>query len=278
MSDPSQIHRVQIQVRFGDTDALGHVNNASFAAYAEIARLEFLTLFGKSVRSLILASLYIDFRRQVKFDESVHVETRVGRIGTSSITLEQTVFAGDERAADIKSTVVYFDYAAGKSRQLTADMRDSLAPYVVRAVSPLSSRPRVLAVVGSLQARSSNGSIVGALAPMLGSGVEVIVTRALHELPPFNSDFESENVPDAVTAWRGELAAAAAVVFATPEYAFGIAGRSEERARLGRWFGRAGWQAGISHRRVDDADGRELRTRSVGPNASSDVGRGASDR
>jgi NAD(P)H-dependent FMN reductase len=87
-----------------------------------------------------------------------------------------------------------------------------------------SSKPRVLAVVGSLQARSSNRSIVNALAPMLGSGVEVIVTRALHELPPFNSDFESENVPAAVTAWRGELASAGAVVFATPEYAFGIAG------------------------------------------------------
>ena len=132
MSDPSQIHRVQIQVRFGDTDALGHVNNASFAAYAEVARLDFLTLFGKSVRSLILASLYIDFRRQVRFDEAVRVETRVERIGTSSITLGQTVFAGDERAADVRSTVVYFDYTAGKSRQLTADMRDSVAPYVVR--------------------------------------------------------------------------------------------------------------------------------------------------
>ena len=52
----------------------------------------------------------------------------------------------------------------------------------------------------------------------------VDVTRALHELPPFNSDFESENVPAAVTAWRAELAEARAVVFATPEYAFGIAG------------------------------------------------------
>jgi NAD(P)H-dependent FMN reductase len=59
---------------------------------------------------------------------------------------------------------------------------------------------------------------------MLGAGVDVIVTRALHELPPFNSDFESENVPDAVTAWRNELASVSAVVFATPEYAFGIAG------------------------------------------------------
>ena len=132
MSDQSRTHSLQIQVRFGDTDALGHVNNASFAAYAEVARLDFLTLFGKSVRSLILASLYIDFRRQVRFDESVRIETRVERIGTSSITLEQTVFASDERAADVRSTVVYFDYAAGKSRQLTDDMRDSLAPYMVR--------------------------------------------------------------------------------------------------------------------------------------------------
>lgn len=122
---------MQIQVRFGDTDALGHVNNASFAAYVEVARLDFLTLFGKSVRSLILASLYIDFRRQVRFDEAVHVETRIQRIGTSSITLEQTVFAMGQRAADARSTVVYFDYANGKSRELTAEMRESLAPYVI---------------------------------------------------------------------------------------------------------------------------------------------------
>jgi chromate reductase len=86
------------------------------------------------------------------------------------------------------------------------------------------SKPRVLAVVGSLQARSSNGSLVRAIAPMLGAGVEFVVTDALHVLPPFNSDFESENVPAAVIEWRAELAAAGAVVFATPEYAFGIAG------------------------------------------------------
>ena len=133
MPDETQIHRVQIQVRFGDTDALGHINNASFAAYAEVARLDFLTLFGKSVRSLILANLHIDFRRQVKFDEAVHVETRIQRIGTSSIALEQTIFAAGELAADVRSTVVYFDYAKGKSRELTTEMRASLEPYVIHS-------------------------------------------------------------------------------------------------------------------------------------------------
>jgi acyl-CoA thioester hydrolase len=72
----------------------------------------------------------MDFRRQVRFDEHVRVETLVQRIGTSSLALAQTIFAADERAADVRSTVVYFDYASGKSRELTAEMRDSLAPFV----------------------------------------------------------------------------------------------------------------------------------------------------
>jgi len=70
---------------------------------------------------------------QFPFDEAVHVETRIQRIGTSSIALEQTIFAAGERAADVRSTVVYFDYANGKSRELSTEMRASLEPYVVHS-------------------------------------------------------------------------------------------------------------------------------------------------
>jgi len=130
MSDSGQTHRTNVQVRFGDTDALGHVNNASFAAFAELARLDFLNRFGGSVRSLILASLYIDFRRQVGFTDEVYVETRVEKLGTTSVTLEQTVFSNGERAADVRSTVVFFDYANNKARPLTDEMRAAVAPFL----------------------------------------------------------------------------------------------------------------------------------------------------
>jgi acyl-CoA thioester hydrolase len=130
MSDSGQIHRTNVQVRFGDTDALGHVNNASFASFAELARLDFLNRFGGSVRSLILASLYIDFRRQVGFTDEVYVETRVEKLGTTSVTLGQTVFANGERAADVRSTVVFFDYANNKARPLTDEMRAAVAPFL----------------------------------------------------------------------------------------------------------------------------------------------------
>ena len=88
----------------------------------------------------------------------------------------------------------------------------------------MSASLHVLAVVGSLQARSSNGALVKAIEPMLGPAIRLVRTRALHELPPFNPDNESENVPASVLAWRAELAAAPAIILATPEYAFGIAG------------------------------------------------------
>ncbi len=130
MLESARTHRTDIQVRFGDTDALGHINNASFAAYAESARLDFLRCLGKSVRSLILASLYVDFRRQVAYGERVHVDTAVERVGNSSITLSQTIFADDQRAADVRSVVVYFDYPNKKSRELTDEMRAALAPFV----------------------------------------------------------------------------------------------------------------------------------------------------
>ena len=51
-------------------------------------------------------------------------------IGNSSITLSQTIFAADERAADVRSVVVYFDYQNNKSRELTSEMRSALAPFV----------------------------------------------------------------------------------------------------------------------------------------------------
>jgi chromate reductase, NAD(P)H dehydrogenase (quinone) len=215
---PFSPHRTDIQVRFGDTDALGHVNNASYAAYAEVARLHFLAVIGTTVRSLILASLYVDYRKQVDYDDRVHVESWIEKLGNSSMSILQTIYANDEVAADIRSVVVHFDYATNKSRQIDSAMREQLAPFTkpARIMS-------ILAVCGSLQARSSNLALLQALARALAPR-DVVFSNALHELPPFNSDLDTEDPPPAVARWRAELASADAVLFATPEYAFGIAG------------------------------------------------------
>src|SRR5665213_1927648 len=124
-----KVHHCDIQMRFADTDALGHVNNGSFIVYAETGRLQFLSLLGGAVLSLILAHISADFRKQVKFGETVTVETWVERIGTTSVTLQQIVHASGAVAAEVRSVVVSFDYTAQRPTPWSAESRAVLNEY-----------------------------------------------------------------------------------------------------------------------------------------------------
>src|SRR4051812_46662929 len=63
-------HRVDVAVRFADTDAMGHVNNAKYLTYCEIARIRYWTdvtgepiaLGTEGAESLILAEARITYR------------------------------------------------------------------------------------------------------------------------------------------------------------------------------------------------------------------------
>jgi acyl-CoA thioester hydrolase len=72
----------------------------------------------------------MDFRRQVNLGDRVHVESSVEKLGNSSVTLRQTIYANDELAADVQSVVVHFDYAAQRAKPLSDEMRSVLAQYV----------------------------------------------------------------------------------------------------------------------------------------------------
>jgi acyl-CoA thioester hydrolase len=124
---PTGAHRTPVQMRFADTDALGHVNNGSFILYAETARLQFLADLGSEVGALILAHLAVDFRSQVLFGEPIAVDSWVERIGASSVTILHAVRAGDRVAAEVRSVVVSFDYAAQRARPWPDAMRAALA-------------------------------------------------------------------------------------------------------------------------------------------------------
>ena len=120
-------HRVEIVVRFADTDAMGHVNNAKYLTYCEIARIRYWTditgepihLGTQGAESLILAEARITYRAPAFHGEVVTVETRATRIGRSSFTLEHRLLAcitGDEPrlVAVSESILVRYDYASGR--------------------------------------------------------------------------------------------------------------------------------------------------------------------
>ncbi|CAN5657286.1 thioesterase family protein [soil metagenome] len=129
------VHRMPIQVRFGDTDMFGHVNNASFSTYAEFGRLRFLASLDFPPGGLILARIALDFRRQLHYGADAELETYVARIGTTSLTLAQRLLEGDQVVCDVESVVVFFDYREGRPTPVPDGLRERLEDFV-RASSP----------------------------------------------------------------------------------------------------------------------------------------------
>lgn len=83
---------------------------------------------------------------------------------------------------------------------------------------------RILAISGSLRARSSNAAVLEAAQSLAPAGVEVVPYRELALLPPFNPDDDVEPLPAAVTCWREAVGSADALLICSPEYARGVAG------------------------------------------------------
>ena len=120
-----------MEVRWGDMDAFGHLNNAKYFTYCESARIRYfqeiglgqLTKTPKVAPVVVAASC--NFRRQVRFPADLEVGVRASRLGTSSSDLEYGIFrAGtDELAADGTSVVVWVDYRLEKAAPLPDDVR-----------------------------------------------------------------------------------------------------------------------------------------------------------
>jgi acyl-CoA thioester hydrolase len=135
-------HRVEIVVRFADTDAMGHVNNAVYLTYCEIARIRYWTdLTGEPIHlgtqgaeSLILAEARITYRAPAFHGEVVTVETRATRIGRTSFTLEHRLLAcveGDEPrlVAVSESILVRYDYATARPVALSEPHAAAIETY-----------------------------------------------------------------------------------------------------------------------------------------------------
>jgi chromate reductase, NAD(P)H dehydrogenase (quinone) len=77
---------------------------------------------------------------------------------------------------------------------------------------------RILGISGSLRESSHNTALLRAAAELLPPGVELEIFDGLGDIPHYNEDIDGEAAPQSVVKLREALAAADAVLFATPEY------------------------------------------------------------
>jgi chromate reductase len=84
-----------------------------------------------------------------------------------------------------------------------------------------NNRLSVLAISGSLRASSANNAILQYIRLMLPPEIDYEIYAELATIPPFD---DAAFVPAAVIAWRNKIELADAVLFCSPEYAFGVPG------------------------------------------------------
>ncbi len=128
-----------ITVRFSETDLAGHVNNAVYLTYLEEARMHFVrqVLLVDEV-PLILASVRLDFLRQVFFGDTLTIESGVCRLGTTSFDMAHHLYRdnGHRLALIGLATLVRFDYRTQTPEPISEEWRNKLTPYTT--VAPLS--------------------------------------------------------------------------------------------------------------------------------------------
>ncbi len=113
-----------IEVRYGDLDPQGHVNNAKYLTYMEQARVFYLKQLklweGGSFMDMgvILADVQLTFRKPIQFGDQVRVGVCISRIGNKSMTSEYRIEDARDGTEFASGTCVMVAYDYHKRRSV----------------------------------------------------------------------------------------------------------------------------------------------------------------
>lgn len=114
-------HTTPIQIRFKDIDMMGHVNNANYITYFELARVMYFdALKDEGVRidwvneGVILAKIEMEYKQPILLEDKVFVTTWVSRVGSKSFdmtcSIVRVVDGVEVEAAVGLAVIVCFNY------------------------------------------------------------------------------------------------------------------------------------------------------------------------
>lgn len=137
MSNKKLVHTMRMPVRWGDMDAMGHVNNTVYFRYIETARIAWLEQVGAlpdpTGTGPVLVNAQCSFIKQLKYPADIEVLSYVGPPGRSSFEMSHEIRIVDETGcagslhAEGAAKVVWVDFQAEKSVPLPGAIRALLA-------------------------------------------------------------------------------------------------------------------------------------------------------
>jgi acyl-CoA thioester hydrolase len=119
-------HRVSENIRFSETDMLGHVNNTVFGIYFEIGRSSYFYdqgFYKQDQVVLVIVKTEIHFSGMIYWPGKVEIGTRVTGFGNSSFTIDQILRQEDRIVGRAISTMVAIDPATNKSTPIPDNVR-----------------------------------------------------------------------------------------------------------------------------------------------------------
>ena len=130
-----------LRPRFRDTDAMGHINNAVYVTYLEVARQEYWRAFKDDedyrVVPFILAHVDIDFRSEALMREMLVLAVRCSFIGGKSFGFEYEIReqTSGRLVVAARSVQVFYDYTTKQSLPCPPDMRARLEAFEGRSLT-----------------------------------------------------------------------------------------------------------------------------------------------
>jgi acyl-CoA thioester hydrolase len=115
------VHESTVPLRWGDMDAMGHINNTLYFRYMEICRLEWMFQVGAGTgreQGPVIVNAFCNFLRQLEYPGDVRVTMSIANPGRSSFESFHTIERTDQPGvvwAEGGAQVVWTDYAARKS-------------------------------------------------------------------------------------------------------------------------------------------------------------------
>jgi acyl-CoA thioester hydrolase len=124
---------VDIPLRWGDMDAMSHLNNVIYFRLMEEARIQWFQQFGFSTlptgEAPILAHVSCDFVRAMTYPGTAIVRQIVTRVGRSSVEMSLSIEKDGEPGvtyATGRSVIVWYDYGTGRSMPWPEAVREAI--------------------------------------------------------------------------------------------------------------------------------------------------------
>ena len=125
------VHVERIPIRWGDMDAMGHVNNTVYFRYMEQARIGWFDALVPQEEAwkstaIVIANASCNFKRAINYPGTVEVQVYAGAPGGSSVPTYYELKIGGELYADGAATVVFIDMARQTPVRIPQTIRELL--------------------------------------------------------------------------------------------------------------------------------------------------------